>query len=125
MDVARRRAAAVAMRLMKKLPPELREDPDAREIRDLLHADSVSLDIVQLIYRAQRYENHAKDYEFSRLTMQEHWASGRADVLQTLKDPRWTQRGPAEPYGVRVFDLASPDRTAVITPLGVLEHEPA
>jgi NTE family protein len=130
MDVARRRAAAAAMRLMDKLPPKLREDPDAREVRELLHANSASLDIVQLVYRAQRYENHAKDYEFSRLTMREHWASGRADVLQTLKDPRWIQRGPADPYGVRVFDLVSPDRTASVAaaestaePTGVFNHE--
>jgi NTE family protein len=118
MDVARRRAAAAAMRLVGKLPPELRDSPDAREVQDILRTNSVSLDIVQVVYRAQRYETDTKDYEFSRLTMREHWASGRADVLQTLKDPRWTERGPAEAYGVRVFDLVSPDRTAAIAPIG-------
>jgi hypothetical protein len=46
--------------------------------------------------------------------MREHWASGRADVLQTLHDPRWTGRGPADAYGVRVFDLVSPERTAAV-----------
>jgi len=115
MDVRRRRVAAAAMRLMEKLPPELHEDPDARQVLDALRANCLSLDIVHLIYRAKRYETHAKDYEFSRLTMREHWASGNADVLQTLHDPRWTGRGPAEPYGVRVFDLVSPERTAAIT----------
>jgi NTE family protein len=133
MDVARRRAAAAAMRLMDKLPPELRADPDARQVMDVLRANAVSLDIVQLIYRAKRYENHAKDYEFSRLTMREHWASGHADVLQTLHDPRWTGRGPAEAYGVRVFDLVSPERTAAVAavvdpaaaPTGVFNYESA
>lgn len=114
-DVARRKASAAAMRLLAKLPPELRDDPDARQITDLLRANSVSLDIVQLIYRAKRYENHAKDYVFSRLTMREHWASGRADVLQTLHDPRWTTRAPAELYGVRVFDLVNAERTMAAT----------
>jgi len=123
MDVARRRAAAAAMRLMDKLPPELRDDPDAREVKEVLHANCVSLDIVQLIYRAKRYENHAKDYEFSRLTMREHWASGRADVLRTLHDPRWTQRGPADDYAVRVFDLVNPDHTTATT--GVPNYESA
>jgi len=123
MDVARRRAAAAAMRLMDKLPPELREDPDARHVLEAVRANSVSLDIVQLIYRAKRYESDAKDYEFSRLTAREHWASGRADVLQTLQDPRWTGRGSAEPYGVRVFDLVSPERTTATT--GALSYEPA
>ena len=114
-DVERRRATAAAMRLIAKLPPELRDDPDARQIAELLRANCVSLDIVQLIYRAKRYENHAKDYEFSRLTMGEHWASGRADVLQTLHDPRWTTRAPAELYGVRVFDLVNAERTVAAT----------
>ena len=121
------------MRLIANLPPELREAPDARHVTDLVQANAASLDIVHLIYRAKRYENHAKDYEFSRLTMREHWASGRADVLQTLHDPRWTGRGPAEAYGVRVFDLVSPERTAAVAaavdpstaPTGVLNHESA
>ena len=124
-DLLRRRAAAAAMRLMESLPPELRENPYARELTDLLRANSVSLDIVQLIYRAKRYESDAKDYEFSRLTMREHWDSGRADVLQTLQDPRWTQRTPPQHYGVRLFDLVSPERTAVTESTGVLNHEPA
>jgi NTE family protein len=115
MDLRRRRASAAAMRLLAKLPPELRDDPDAREIATILRANCVSLDIVQLIYRAKRYENHAKDYEFSRLTMGEHWASGRADVMQTLHDPRWTTRAPAELYGVRVFDLVNAERTVAAT----------
>ncbi|MFN2645968.1 MAG: DUF3734 domain-containing protein [Burkholderiales bacterium] len=129
MDVRRRRVAAAAMRLMEKLPPGLRDDPDAREVLAALRANSVSLDIVHLIYRAKRYENHAKDYEFSRLTMREHWAAGHADVMQTLHDPRWTDRGPAELYGVRVFDLVNPERTAAITGAsnvsrGALNYEP-
>ena len=124
-DIMRRRAAAAAMRLLEKIPPELREDPDARELTALLRANSVSLDIVQLIYRAKRYESDAKDYEFSRLTMREHWESGRADVLQTLQDPRWTQRTAPEHYGVRVFDLVSPDRSAATASGGVAAFEAA
>jgi NTE family protein len=130
MDLRRRRVAAAAMRLMQKLPPELRDDPDAREVMAALRANCVSLDIVQLIYRAKRYENHVKDYEFSRLTMREHWAAGHADVLQSLRDPRWTGRGPAEHYGVRVFDLVSAERTAAMTGItdvstGAFDHETA
>ena len=111
-DVERRRTTAAVLRLLAKLPPEWRDDPDAKEVMARLHSNCVSLDIVQLIYRAQRYENHAKDYEFSRLTMREHWAAGNADVVQTLRDPRWTGRGPAGADGVRVFDLVEPQRTS-------------
>jgi len=41
--------------------------------------------------------------------MREHWASGHADVVQTLRDPRWTRRARAT-QGVRVFDLVDPAR---------------
>jgi NTE family protein len=126
-DVAQRRTAAAALRLIEKLPPALREHPDTKQLVAGLRSTCASLDIVHLIYRAKQYENHAKDYEFSRLTMSEHWAIGQADVLQTLHDPRWTGRGPAEHHGVRVFDLVGPQRTAAVaahqTLQGALAHE--
>jgi NTE family protein len=59
---------------------------------------------VHLIYRSKHYETQSKDYEFSRLSMQEHWDSGRSDMAHTLHDPRWTQRT-RDGTGVRVFDL--------------------
>jgi NTE family protein len=67
------------------------------------------VDVVQLIYRSKDYENDAKDYEFSRWTMREHWSSGYADVLQTLSHPAWRRRGPGD-GSVRVFDLVERDR---------------
>jgi len=131
MDVAHRRTTAAVLRLLEKLPAGLRDDPDAREVMELMRERCRSLDIVHLIYRAKRYEDDAKDYEFSRLTMREHWATGRADVLQTLRDPRWTGRPPAQHREVRVFDLLEPQRTARVaasTPtssIGALDHEDA
>ena len=29
--------------------------------------------LVQLVYRSRDYEGHSKDYEFSRISMNEHW----------------------------------------------------
>jgi NTE family protein len=93
-----------AGRLLSRLPPELADDPDARRLADLA-SYAQRLDVVHLIYRTRRHESHAKDYEFSRLSMLEHWAAGRSDVLATLSDPRWVGREPCA-EGVRVFDLA-------------------
>jgi NTE family protein len=107
MEVAWRRVGAAARRLVEKLPPELRDDPDARELLARTKITCSGFDIVHLIYRAKQHEHYSKDYEFSRDTMLEHWSSGHVDVLQTLRDPRWTARPPAE-YGVRVFDLVRP-----------------
>jgi len=96
--------AQAAQRLIARLPPELARDPDVRRLA-LLGSRRRNLDIVHLIYRSRRHESHAKDYEFSRLSMLEHWAAGRDDVLATLAHPRWAARE-ADADGMRVFDLA-------------------
>ena len=47
---------------------------------------------MHLIYRSRQYESHSKDYEFSRLTMQEHWQAGYEDAVATLKHPEIFER---------------------------------
>ena len=113
LEVAWRRVSEAARRLVAKLPPELRADPDAQELLARTRITCSGFDIVHLIYRAKQHEHHSKDYEFSRWTMDEHWAAGHADVLQTLRDPRFLEHKP-DHYGVRVFDLVEPKRTAAL-----------
>jgi NTE family protein len=93
--------------LVSKLPPELWDDPDVRVLAHL-RRECHGIDIVHLIYRSKNYESDGKDYEFSRLSMQEHWQAGYADMTRTLRDPRWAARERGA-QGVRVFDL-TPDR---------------
>jgi NTE family protein len=50
------------------------------------------------------HETHSKDYEFSRLSMLDHWRSGATDVAETLESPRWKKR-PIGEAGIHVFDL--------------------
>ncbi|WP_298954571.1 patatin-like phospholipase family protein [uncultured Methylobacterium sp.] len=95
-------AKAAFRRLVDKLPPELREDPDVAFLTESSHENAVT--IVQLIYRRKTYEGNAKDYEFSRRTMQEHWAAGRSDVLRSVRHRDWIARCRPE-QGVAVFDL--------------------
>jgi NTE family protein len=114
LEVAWRRVSDAARRLVAKLPPELRSDPDAQELLARTRITCSGFDIVHLIYRAKEYEHHSKDYQFSPWTMREHWASGHADVLQTLRDPRWLEHEP-DHYGVRVFDFVDPKRTAAVS----------
>ncbi len=103
-ELDRQVIAQAAKRLLAKLPAALRDDPDARALARLRCESAV--DVVHLIYRSKHYETQSKDYEFSRLSMQEHWDAGRADMAHTLHDPRWTHRARAA-TGVRVFDLTS------------------
>lgn len=105
--VQRQRMARAAQRLLDKLPPELRDDPDAQELARL-HQSQGDMDIVHLIYRSKRYEGQTKDFEFSRRSMQEHWRSGVADMTRTLNDSRWRNHDP-QAEGVHVFDVPAAD----------------
>jgi NTE family protein len=107
LEIDRHRIARAAQRLVSKLPPELWDDPDVRVLAHL-RRECHGIDIVHLIYRSKNYESDGKDYEFSRLSMQEHWQAGYADMTRTLRDPRWAARERGA-QGVRVFDL-TPDR---------------
>jgi NTE family protein len=95
-----RRAAA-------KLLPQMREELQHTAEAELLakEADEKVYNIIQLIYHARNYEGISKDYEFSRLTMNEHWNSGYNDAVRTLRHPEVLQR-PEGMEGVFTFDLA-------------------
>jgi NTE family protein len=88
--------------LIKDLPEELRK----REQVEILEAeaDDKICNIVHLIYQAKKYEGIAKDYEFSRRTMEEHWQAGYDDAVRTLSHPEVLQR-PDKTEGVRTFDF--------------------
>ena len=63
------------------------------------------MSIVHLIYREKNYETQTKDYEFSRVSMEEHWLAGRQRHAAHA-----APRGPvACPAGglaaVRTFDI--------------------
>ena len=88
--------------LLSKLPEDLRRSEEAKLLSSI--ADKKVYNIVQLIYRSKQYEGHSKDYEFSRLTMEEHWRAGYYDAARTLRHPEVLQR-PANPDGVFTFDL--------------------
>jgi NTE family protein len=103
-ELDRQVIAQAAKRLIDKLPAALRDDPDVVALSKLRCESAV--DVVHLIYRSKHYERQSKDYEFSRLSMLEHWESGKADMARTLHDKRWLDREPTE-FGVRVFDLTA------------------
>lgn len=98
-------ASIAAKRLLEKLPPELKDDPDARYLADRAHDTAIT--IVHLINRQSVYDTSSKDYEFSRLSMEEHWEAGRQDVERTLQHDKWLYRS-RPPNGVMVLDLTNP-----------------
>ncbi len=120
-ELDRQVIAQAAQRLIAKLPPEWRNDPDLRALSRVRCESAV--DVVHLIYRSKHYESQSKDYEFSRLSMQEHWDAGRADMAHTLHDPRWLERERSA-SGVHVFDLNAdhPSSSTITTTQRLKEH---
>jgi NTE family protein len=93
--------------LLGKLPKTQRDSPEARYLAGL--ADDGVCNIVHLIYRTRAYEGHSKDYEFSRLSMEEHWRAGYQDTVRTLRHPEVLER-PTCAEGVVTFDLSQDGR---------------
>ena len=88
--------------LIARLPPELRDSDDVRLLEQ--EANDKVCNIVHLIYRAKAYEGVAKDFEFSRRTMEEHWLTGYRNARHTLANPEVLEL-PDRREGVRTFDL--------------------
>jgi NTE family protein len=99
------RAKRMVRDFLDSLPPEIADGDAARQVRDL--AQENALTVVQLIYRRKAFESTSKDYEFSRATMREHWASGVEAVRRSL-DEREAILGPRRVGETRVFDVERP-----------------
>jgi NTE family protein len=87
--------------LLEQVPPELLETPEAR-LLSRAACDTV-LRVVHLIYRSRQFEGQSKDYQFSRLSMKEHWQAGYQDAVHTLRDPDALARPPAG-HAVATYD---------------------
>jgi NTE family protein len=88
--------------LLEKLPDDLRNTPEAKLLSTT--ADRAVYNIVHLIYRAKNHECHSKDYEFSRLSMEEHWRAGYFDAQHAMRHRGVLER-PKGHEGVVTFDL--------------------
>jgi NTE family protein len=87
---------------LAKLPPEILQQPEVMALR--AETDPSVYNVVHLIYRSKPFEGDARDYEFSRLSMEEHWRAGYHDIVATLKHGEIFER-PPQRDGVFVFDV--------------------
>jgi NTE family protein len=93
--------------VVRQLPAEMRGLDDVKVLEE--EADDKVFNIVHLIYRSAKYEGSAKDYEFSRRTMEEHWRAGYEDAARALKHPEVLQ-APDRRQGIRTFDFGVNER---------------
>jgi len=91
--------------LLAMMPEDLKATPQAKLLAEA--SDPAVYNIAQLIYHSATYEGESKDYEFSRRTMEEHWAAGRRDAEATLSHPEVLAL-PTGAHAVQVFDFTSP-----------------
>ena len=92
---------------LDKLPESYRQGPEFEYLRQF--ADQTCYNVVHLIYQAQKYEGQAKDYEFSRLSMGDHWQVGYNDAVRSLRHPEVLERHETV-EGIFTFDLARDSR---------------
>lgn len=88
--------------LLRRLPVDLEANDDLKILKSV--ASDKVYNIIHLIYRAKNHEGHSKDYEFSRLSTQDHWRAGYHDAVRTLRCPEVLAR-PTSLDGVFTFDL--------------------
>jgi NTE family protein len=87
---------------LDRLPAELADHPVTKELRG--RACPKQADIVHLIYRPATPQGSAKDYEFSRGTMNRRWRQGCDNAQATLAASPWKAPAPMD-EPVRVFDV--------------------
>jgi NTE family protein len=80
--------------LLSWVPAEHRDHPLYRKAAEL--ACAARRNVIHLIYQDKPYESYAKDYQFGRLTLNEHWSSGLADMRATLEHQEWLRLPPPE-----------------------------
>ncbi len=87
-------------RLARLLPAARQKDPAVKEL--LAGSDDPPVTLVHVIHRRKSYETQTKDYEFSRLSMTEHWSAGLGDMDASLELLR--HQPPVRPGEFRVLD---------------------
>ncbi|MDR2852940.1 MAG: patatin-like phospholipase family protein [Burkholderiaceae bacterium] len=92
--------------LLAKLPAALRADPSVAAVQAQLRCEPI--EIYHLIYRNKPYELESKDYEFSRITVEEHWQAGLHDMRTILTQPEALRAGTDRLNGVTTYDLSEP-----------------
>ncbi|ONF96885.1 DUF3734 domain-containing protein [Sphingomonas jeddahensis] len=79
-----RKERELIRKVLAKVAPELRKDPDVVALAALAAEKPVSL--VHLIHRARAWQGGARDYEFSTRTMRDHWDAGHAAIAATMEN---------------------------------------
>ncbi|UKK84560.1 patatin-like phospholipase family protein [Sphingopyxis sp. BSN-002] len=105
--VRRRKEHRLIDRMLAKLPAEYADLPEVKAVRNMV--DCRALNVVQLIHEPPAWQTGARDFEFSRSTMEVNWALGKAAVEAAMKDGKLLAEsiveGRSDSFAVRSGDL--------------------
>ena len=105
--------ALAARRLRDRLPEGLRDDPDLRTLCET--GPDCAIDLMHLIHRREPFEDGSKDYEFSRLSMTQHWEAGLRETGAALAHPSWARRK-SRADGLELFDFGAAKVAETLAP---------
>jgi len=91
-----------AHRALLKVPKADLTDEEQAMLDKL--ADLPVHSIIQLIYQQQAHEGNGKDYEFSGISMREHWTIGHEDTVASLSHKDWLVI-PPDNGGIVTYDV--------------------
>jgi NTE family protein len=91
-------------KVLDKLPGDLKQDEDVARLAEM--AAEYAVNVVHLIYRKHGWEGGARDFEFSRATMEHHWAEGLAAIAETMRHDSLLARNIVDGR-TAAFDLVS------------------
>ena len=91
-------------KVLDKLPADLKQDEDVARLAALAAEHAVN--VVHLIYRKHGWEGGARDFEFSRDTMEHHWAEGLSAIAETMRHDSLLARNIVDGK-TAAFDLVS------------------
>ncbi len=100
-----RRIHALEARLrdaLARIAPEQLTEADRALMKEM--QDVPQVNILHLVYHQKAHEGGNKDYEFSRLTMLDHWTAGLEDTRRTLAHADWFRK-PGNRMGITVHDV--------------------
>ena len=99
----RNRLSDAILGLLEELPEEIKQSERVQYLSSAVQKRFYNL--VQLIYRPKGYEGDSKDYEFSRLSMEDHWRAGYHDAVHALRHPEIFERATGRHETLATFDF--------------------
>lgn len=90
--------------IYQRLPENLKQDPEIKRLHD--SEQSILMHFVRFLYTAPHSELSSKDFDFSRVSIEERITAGYQDGLSAIEKSPWLVPVPAD-IGVAIHEICS------------------